>query len=225
MAFISKPTLTVMVLVVAGGLLFHFQEGSAPEKTILKTVHKSSTTKEAIPTDLVKADFTTRFPRTKLKMRNLFAAPLIKSVKLSVGGKALNFKVPAMMADGDPGWIFTGIAVVDGKKMALLESDSSHQAAYVSEGDRWKATFVVRITSDGVALRPKDGGPELVVLRYNAQAEASAGSNSALTVLPPAKGLAPVMPQSLRGPIGDTNLSVNSIASEPSGAVVITETP
>jgi hypothetical protein len=201
-AVVSKPVIGTLCFVSVLALLYYFQSDDTPTVAAKTKVVKKETKKNDAAPDFLPEDFVKRFERGKPPTRNIFkaAAP---DKKHSTTDANLDH-VPSEMAGGDGNWIFTGVVVLDGSKMALLENSTSHQGSYVSEGQSWKASHIVRISPDGVALVPKAGGDELVVYRHKASvvADTTPPPPPVGPILPPAGPIQPLNPQQLNGPIG-----------------------
>lgn len=136
-----------------------------------------------------------QFERPKDGLRNIFK-PLLYVDK--TGPKVEQedlMKIPANLAQGEASWAYTGMVEVNGIRLALLENSSTHQGGYVKEGEFWKKSRIVRITSASIVLAGPDGNEE-TVFRYN--------PNFVPKVKPPADGgFTPVdLGPALKGPIG-----------------------
>jgi hypothetical protein len=203
MAVISRPVSIGLAAAVAFGLYYYFQDDTPPVAAAKPKVAKKEVKRDDTPPDFVPEDFVKRFDRAKPADRNIFKVPPGIGKKLVVNQNTLDH-VPSELADGDGNWIFTGVASMDGAKMALLENSNTHQGAYVKEGELWKASRIQRISGDGVALSPKAGGDELVVYRHKASlvAEATPPPGGSPATLPPAGPIQPMSPPQLSGPIG-----------------------
>lgn len=220
---VSKPILYSLAVVCVAALVFYFQD-DAPVTKARAVNHTSQKRISQNVAVFPPEDFQVRFSRAKLPVRNLFAAPVPPPKIASLNIKGDIFKVPPVIAGGDGNWIFTGIAVLDGKKMALLENSGSHQAQYVTEGSPWKDATVRRISAEGVAFVPKAGGEELVVLRYSAAAQVPP-SGPGGPVLPPSQAFQPATPPGISGPIGNGPLIMHRMMRGGAGIVIQSGTP
>jgi hypothetical protein len=222
---LSRPSvyggLTALII---GAYWWSGQEPEIPKrKTVRKTI---PVTTEASPSDFLEADYTARFvkPAVQPSARNLFmplvlppaATPAPAPTVAAKPEKAPEppkdtVRIPAKLAEGDANWAFTGFAIANGVKMAVLENSSTKQSGYVKEGDPWKAAFVRRISVERIVLADKDGA-EQVILRYSPELE-----QKLKAPVDPAKTAAtkPVdLSSVLRGPIGQ-NLQIRPIATAP----------
>ena len=119
-------------------------------------------------------------------------------------------KVPPNLAGGEADWAYTGMVEINGVRMALLENGSSHQGGYVKEGDMWKKSRIIKITSPSIDVVGPDGTEE-TVFRYNANATPKAKP-------PPDTGFKPLNPgPALKGLIG-SKLDITPTAEAPAGA-------
>lgn len=165
---LSRPTVYGLLVVVAAAALWYSSD--EPAKPAKKAPIKpgAASTQEKPKTDYTDADYMATFQKPEGKGRDLFQ-PLIRSRTASLTNAAAQeapLKIPALLAEGDPNWAFTGIAEVDGQRLALLENSASHQSGFVKEGDPWKGAKIRRITPDSLTMEDQDGNAQ-VVPRYD----------------------------------------------------------
>lgn len=97
-------------------------------------------------------DYRASFPPVSEPAKNAFR-PLVVRSGLSDAGLSLPPNaIPLDFAGGEPNWIFTGVAIIDGAPVALFENSSTQEGVFVKHGDRWKSSTVVRITPETVVL-------------------------------------------------------------------------
>ncbi len=108
-----------------------------------------------------------RYTKPKPLARNVFA-PLIHTEKIAKAPEAKDdlVQIPSNFADGESSWAYTGMAEVDGVRMALLENSTKKQSGYVREGEAWKKARVVGISTACIVLSD-DKGETQTVYRYN----------------------------------------------------------
>jgi hypothetical protein len=203
MAIVSKPVIAVAVVAVLCAGVFYFQPDRPPAATKLtRHAHSKAKTKDDEVPQFTHEDFVKRFPRLKIDPRNIFLAPNLAAKSGVVLSKEPLQKVPSELAGGNPNWIFTGVATLDGEKMALLENGTTHEGAYVTVGSLWKLARIRRISTDGIALTPKSGGSEEIVFRYR-PTEIASGPKTTTAIsgptLPPAGPIAPMAPMPPNG--------------------------
>lgn len=127
--------------------------------------------------------------------------PLVQKTKTSMDYALAPDSVPAELAGGDPNWIYTGTAELDGKPTALVENRVTGESEFVNQGQRWKRATVSQILPQGLILAGPSGKKVKLTL-----------GNGDSTILPGssryANGFQPVNPGGLRGPIGGNGISV-----------------
>ena len=105
--------------------------------------------------------------------------------------------IPADMAGGDPNWVYTGMATVDGVAMGLVENGSTGDGEFLKNNQKWKRARVLKITPDSLVMESERG----VVRTMRLKNEDS--------FFPPPEncgGLIPINP--LQGPIGGDGVAV-----------------
>lgn len=198
--------------VVVGGALWWSNQDAAPAFKAKPRKPAATASTASADSDLIDVDYTSSFEKPAGKPRDLFL-PLVKA---DDGPKTVAapappppqdiVRIPANFADGASDWIFTGFAIANGEKMALLENTGTHEAGYVKEGEPWKSSTVQRITPQSIVFLDKKGASQ-VVLRYDPDLEQKAKNPAA----PADAGLHPVDPGSaLHGPIGG-NLQIQPL--------------
>jgi hypothetical protein len=184
--------------------------GQEPEPVSPSTKKKVVKVEEKTEGDFVQADYTARFTKPKVKLRNVFL-PLVTNAEAQPAQKPTEadedlLKIPGNLADGDGNWSYTGFVIVDEQRMALLENGSTKKGAYVKEGQPWKTSTVRRITAESIVFVDKQG-TEAIVLR--------AGTNPPKKA-PTAENPRPVdLSSALKGPIGPQNIRI--VPSPPAG--------
>lgn len=144
-----------------------------------------------------------RFPKPARLTRNPFK-PLVASERLATVNepkiKEDLVQVPSNLADGEGGWAYTGMVEVDGVRMALLQNSGTNLSGYVREGETWKKSRIVGISSPCVVFADEKG-VNTTVFRYNPNDPPKAPA-------PPQGGFMPT------GPIGG-NLTVRPLTPPP----------
>ena len=175
------------------------QKAELPKKRAVAAAPKTAPKS----TDYDESDYSAHFdsPKPQSPLRNVFNA-LVKNdgATASSSDSATTAKdtlhVPGPLAGGDPNWIFTGYAVLNGQKSGLLENHSTHQSAFVKEGEIWKTSQIVRISAGSIIFGDLAGG-QVPVMRFDpflaSKSETKAGSD---------QNLKPMDPAALQGPIG-----------------------
>lgn len=196
MSQVSKPLLLALVAVVgAAGFLMMSGDKSAGTASTKKKAKKSVV---ASASDFNDDDYNAKFDRLSGTVKNAFK-PLVISYKGAGTPGALQMNaIPSLYAGGDANWTFTGVAVVDGTKMALVENAASLEAEYLKVGQAWKTCKVVSIGDTKLVLVGPSGDTRDVNLNSfeelpEGQTIPNASSNGT--------GTRPMNP--LRGPIGN----------------------
>jgi hypothetical protein len=165
MAVVSRPVAAFAFVACAVGIYLW----ATPETVAAKTPPKPR--KKAVKAADAGWDFPrnafVRFAKPEGMPRDVFlpAVQVQRVVKLPEPGED-QVQIPASYADGEGGWAYTGMAEVDGVRMALLENGGTKQAGYVREGDDWKKSHIVGITTACIVLSNEKGVAE-TVYRFN----------------------------------------------------------
>lgn len=197
----------MLALVSAVALWYTSDEPAKSPKPLPKKPQVGAASNQQ--SDYTDADYSAKFEKPPRALRNVFL-PLIKSHAPETGpadsAKEAPLKIPALLAEGDPNWAFTGIAEVDGQRLALLENSASHQSGFVKEGDPWKGAKIRKITPDSLTMEDADGNPQ-VVPRYDPNQPEKPKPT-------PSSGFQPLQLGGLRGPIlPDVSIEPESISN------------
>lgn len=204
MAFVSKPVIFFGIFAIAASIYVWSQPEAAAAKT--STTKKRSAKVAFDGWDFPPPDPTLHIPKPRATTRDVFL-PKVKVqrvVRLPSAQEDL-VAIPAGLADGEGGWAYTGMAEVDGVRMALLENSGTRQSGYIREGEDWKKAHVVGITTACIVLSDEKGVAQ-TVYRFN--------PNDPPKIKPPPNpGFAPLNPGGLpSGPIGG---AIRPIVSSP----------
>lgn len=200
MAKISRPVLYGLIG-VAGVAAWIMTEEKTPVGTGKKVsrVAKKSTKAGGTFTEEDYAATSASFDPVDKVGGNAFD-PDVKRIR---GASELNLmpdQVPAELAGGDPNWVYTGTAEIDGKPTALLENRVTLESAFVNQGEKWQRTTIAQILPQGIVLAGPSGKKVKLTLN-NGEATVTGASERM------ASGFQPVTP-SLRGPIGANGITV-----------------
>lgn len=190
---LSRPVL-YMLLATLAAAYFLLPSGSPTTTSSLarKKAKKisSRTTIQWTKEDLVANEPGNGFPLVNEPVRNAFK-PLVARADRSAMVAAGWTGVPVEIA-GEPTWIYTGMAEVDGVPTALLENTRTLDGVFLKQGQKWKGATVTQIKPEELVLLGPDGVFRTV--RINNPEQPLAGQ-------PGGAGFAPVNPP-LRGAIG-----------------------
>jgi hypothetical protein len=202
MAVISKPIIFLAIFAAAASIYVWSQPEPVAAKVAKKRVAKTAFDGWDFPPP----DPGLRLPKPKNVSRDVFL-PKVKVQRVIRVAEAKDdlVAVPANLAGGEGGWAYTGMAEVDGVRMALLENSGTKQSGYVREGEDWKKAHVVGITTACIVLSDEKGTAQ-TIYRFN--------PNDPPKVKPlPNPGFAPLNPGGVpTGPIGG---AIRPIASSP----------
>ena len=197
---LSRPVIySALGAIVVVAFLMTGEQPKKSSSTKAKT-KKSSTVKRAetefLPEDYKKGGF----QPIVIVSPNKFT-PLVQKTKTSMDYALAPDSVPAELAGGDPNWVYTGTAELDGKPTALVENRVTGESEFVNQGQKWKRASISQILPQGLILAGPSGKKVKLTL-----------SNGDSTILPGssryANGFQPVNPGGLRGPIGGNGISV-----------------
>ena len=205
MAVLSRPIIFLAIFAAAASIYVGSQPVAAPAKATTKK-HSAKTAFDGW--DFPPPDPSLHLPKPPEATRDVFLpkVKVLRVVKLP-GAKEDLVAIPSNLAGGEGGWAYTGMAEVDGVRMALLENSGTKQSGYIREGEDWKKSHVVGITTACIVLSDEKGLAQ-TIYRFN--------PNDPPKVKPvPNPGFAPLNPGGLpTGPIGGG--TIRPIASSPS---------
>jgi hypothetical protein len=200
MAKISRPVLYTAIGAIAIAA-FVLTEGEAPKAPSKKPKVKQSGPMAKDRLGFLPEDYEkTPFSPVAFATSNRFQ-PLVSRTRTSADYALAPDSVPAELAGGDPNWVYTGTAEIDGKPTALLDNRVTGESEFVNQGQRWKRATVSQILPQGLVLATPSGKKVKLTL-----------SNGESTIYPGspryASGFQPVNPANLRGPIGGEGFGI-----------------
>ena len=166
MATLSRPVYYLMVGAVLAAVAWNLMPSEeAP-------VRKSKPTKRAnqlVEDDskYVAAEMAMKFDPPAATVRNVFH-PLVAVEKPDKAAPPPPpadqdlTAIPAKIADGESNWVFTGMAEVDGSKVALLQNNSTKQSGLLKEGEYWRKSQLISISLDSILFVGPDGNIQTV---------------------------------------------------------------
>jgi hypothetical protein len=195
MAKISRPILYTGLLALAA--VAWVMTSEEPAKTKCKTIAKkaASTAKDKLgflPEDYDPPEFEPVLAGSASKFQ-----PLVSRTQTASSLALAPDAVPAELAGGDPNWVYTGTAEIDGKPTALLENRVTAESDFVNQGQKWKRSEVTQILPQSLILAGPSGRKIKLTL---SNGEAVIGTGPGADRL--ASGFRPVNP-ALSGPIGN----------------------
>lgn len=194
---ISRPVAYSLLGLVA--VTAWIMTGDQPAKTASTKKPMKKISSKLADGGFTEEDLNAHFEPVTAPSKNSFR-PLVTKIKTGLDAGIAPDAVPAELADGDPNWVYTGTAEIDGRPTALLENRSTLESDFVSQGEKWKKAGVAQILPQGLILTSPSGKKYRLTLNNG---EASIGINSQRY----ASGFQPVNPP-LQGPIGDAAINV-----------------
>lgn len=196
---ISKPVLYGLIGVIGVAAWFLTEpEPVAPGGAKPKAASAKDKTKGVVYTE---QDYKARFASLEGGPRNVFKPLVERSTGPSSELLSPN-SIPSDFTGGDPNWIFTGMATVDGVAMGLVENSASGDGEFLKISQRWKKARVLRITPEALVMESDRGVVRTMTLKAYDE------------VPPPVIDVGSVEPVNpLQGPIGDGNGNGNGIGN------------
>lgn len=184
---ISRPTMYIVLAAVAIGAYVLTSEETMGAGRKAKRAAKDSV--RPLPEGFTKDDLAARFDRVNDPVRDAFVPVIVRS-----GGSDTASSpdaVPSALTGGDPNWVFTGMAEIDGVPMALIENRATGEGDFLKQSDSWKLATVEAISPMSLTLSGRDGRTYTLTI-------SQADERHSLM----AQGFSPVSPE-LRGTIGN----------------------
>ncbi len=162
---VSRPTIYILVGALA---VSAFVLTSPPPKSSTAKSPKLARKGESKVDDTFTAeDYSARFTRLTATPKNVFR-PLVASGGFGSGAVQMPNAIPADFADGEPNWVYTGTAVVDGVPTALVENTTTQDGAFLHHGEKWKLATVAKITPTTLVLAGPGGRTHTMELMVDA---------------------------------------------------------
>lgn len=191
---LSRPVIYTLVLAVCAGAWLLTSEEVIARKGAPK--RKTTASKLNLPTGFTKEDLDARFNSVNDAPKDAFQPIVAKSTSGSERTAASD-QVPSILTGGDPNWVFTGMAEIDGVATGLLENRSTGEGVFLRPMEGWRRATVQSISASTLVLRGESGKDYFLKIPD----PFAAGANAPVAD----RGFEPVNPP-IRGPIG--NLSV-----------------
>jgi hypothetical protein len=206
-----SPVTKIAVILLPIGMIYALLPDQKPVRKTPKTTlpHAAPPSAEASDESIQPEDLAASFSMLGGPIKDAFRPTVVSGSAhgASVGATAEN-SVPAPLAGGEPGWVYTGTAVANGASSALFENPSVNAGEFLTEGEKWKGLSVIHIDQDSVQVRSIDGGDI-----FNLKLPVETPKEEVAKVDTPSVGPVPQMPAGapLSGPIGFGNLQVTPI--------------
>ena len=194
-----KPLYAILgVTVLVAGYILATPPDTAPKRKVNNSFTGGTSRKKADDLYLPE-DYTAKFAPVNTPIKNAFKPLIVRNTSTlgSLNGEIkplLPDGIPSDFAGGESGWVYTGNAVVNGVPNALLENTSSGEAFFITPGETWKSSVLVKSTPTVVVLRGPAGIERSISIN-----DGTKGSDKAKV---PAEGLPPATGAPLTGAIG-----------------------
>jgi len=152
------------------------------------------------------ADYSAKFAPVELQPVNAFK-PLVSRQTGRSTVPTMGNGIPPAFAGGETGWIFTGVATVDGVANGLVENETSGEGVFLKPGERWKTSRVLTITKDEIVMQGPEGDSRTIRM------ESEFGSESDGSLAP--------LPLPISGPIGASPVGGRGSANAPAQTAVV----
>lgn len=199
---VSRPIVYVLLLgVVAYGVVLYTEEPTGRKPTRRTAISNAAAN---LPEGFTEEDLNAKFEQVNDSPRDAFK-PLVARRAAGSDVSLSPDAIPSVLTGGDPNWVYTGMAEVDGIPTALVENKATGEGVFLKQAENWKQATVGAIAPFSLTLVGRNG--KSFTMRIIDP-----------EVVEPSASMAPVQP-SLRGPIGNesVNVSPNPSAQRPRG--------
>ncbi len=170
-------------IVLIGGIAFSMGgNGTATKGTPAPKTSAKSTAKSSL---ILPEDRDAKFIALNEPLKNAFK-PIVAHNLGGLGVKG-NIGMPLDLAGGEAGWVYSGMAVINGTKNGLLENSTTGEGDYVKPGEKWKRCTIGSISDKSLELHGDDGSA--FTLKVGEEANKPAvGFEPAKVAAPPLQG-------------------------------------
>ncbi len=189
----KKPSVVLWVGIIAAVIVIYVyasEEAPPVAKKSARPVSRASATSKS---GFLPVDYTAKFASVTTPAKNAFK-PLVMKTDLRSTVPTKDNGIPVAFTGGEPNWIFTGSATVDGTPRGLLENTSTGEGVFLVSGERWKTSRVLTITKDEIVMQGPEGDARTIKMETeDAAAEPKMASVTPLPLpLPGQLGAQPV---------------------------------
>jgi hypothetical protein len=163
---VSRP---IVYLLVFGAVAYAAVLLTEPEPTARKvTKSRTSTSRTAKADGVMEEDRTAKFEPYTTARRDAFAPVVVakKARPKNLEARPTPAPRPVVFVVKPPvptDWNLTGIALVNGTRMALLENGSHTETKFLKVGEQWMSLEVTQIGQGEVIFRQSNGAPYRMV--------------------------------------------------------------
>jgi len=177
----KKPSIVVWAGIVAAVVVIYVyatEETPVVAKKSGRPVSRASTVSKG---GFLPIDYTAKFDSVTSPAKNAFK-PLVMKTDIRETVPTKDNGIPIAFTGGEPNWIFTGSATVDGTPNGLLENTSTGEGVFLVSGEHWKTSRVLTITKDEIVMQGPEGDARTIKMETE---EASSDTRTAsVTPLP-----------------------------------------
>lgn len=203
---LSRPIVYALVAAVVAVAYVFLTEETAQRAR--KKLPPRAVAQQAMPAGFLKEDFEAKFEPVDEEPKAAFQ-PLIVSDQGTSRTDTIPSEFPSSLTGGDPNWMYTGMAEIDGRAVGLLENQSTGEGAFVRIAELWKQAEILQIEPMNITVRGTNGKVYVLAVREVGQTQ----SRSSTAVQGSSE---PVMPN-LRGPIGGVEVIPTPSGRQPNG--------
>jgi hypothetical protein len=197
----TSPVFWIAIVGVAIAVYFLVGDESSPTGTG-KAKQRPKAATQADKDGFLTIDYTAKFAPVVTPAVNAFK-PLIARQGSRGAVPTFSNSIPQAFAGGESGWIFTGVATVNGVPNGLIENESTGEGVFLKPGQKWKAAKVITITQVEMVMQGPEGDSRSIQMPREEWMEGGE--------------IAP-LPLPLSGPIGTRPVAQNGASENSSSA-------
>ncbi len=147
---------TIAIVAIAGFWFTREEPPATGSKRPTPRLGASQSTAE-VPDGFTQADFDAEFPALNESLNNAFK-PVVARSGSGYGGSGLApNEVPASYTGGEPGWFYTGTAIIDDVPTALMENASTSEGLFLKVGEKLRKATIIGIAPTYIQVRGVGG--------------------------------------------------------------------
>lgn len=182
---VSRPTIYILVAAIAVAAWFLTSEDQAQRARSAQKRPASKTS--TLPVGFTQEDLDAQFEPSKEPIKDAFR-PLVERRRGGSETALAPNAVPSILTGGDPNWIYTGMAEVDGVSTGLLENKATGEADFVQHSQAWKDSNVSAISPFSIQLKGKNGKTYTMFIADETSNRTMMAQNGFSPLNPPLRG-------------------------------------
>lgn len=151
---ISRPTIYILLGAVVVAAWFLTSESEVARRGSPRK--NPSASANNLPDGFTEADLESKFDPEAVAVRDVFR-PVVERKRAGSELASAPNSVPSILTGGDPNWVYTGMAEVDGVPTGLLENKTTGEAEFVAPSQQWKDARVNAISPFSLVLVGTNG--------------------------------------------------------------------